>query len=86
MKQTERGGDRSALRKARKMVYDDKLACKGRWSMETVKTAMFETLIESAVPDGEGGFTFTLEGKTYKIKDTLEISKIAQEHGYIIIY
>ena len=55
-------------------------------SMETVKTAMFETLIESAVPDGEGGFIFTLEGKTYKIKDTLEISRIAQEHGYIIIY
>jgi hypothetical protein len=54
--------------------------------METVKTAMFETLVESAVPDGEGGFTFTLEGKTYRIKDTLDISKIAQEHGYIIIY
>lgn len=54
--------------------------------METVKTAMFETLIESAVPDGEGGFTFAIEGKTYNIKDTLEISRIAQEHGYIIIY
>ena len=54
--------------------------------METVKTAMFETLIESAIPDGEGGFTFTLEGKTYSIKDTLEISKIAQAHDYIIIY
>jgi hypothetical protein len=54
--------------------------------METVKTAMFETLIESAVPHEEGGFSFTLEGKTYRIEDTLEISKIAQEHGYIIIY
>ena len=54
--------------------------------METVKTAMFETLLESAVPDVDGGFIFTLEGKTYKIKDTLEISKIAQDHGYIIIY
>ena len=54
--------------------------------METVKTAMFETLVESAIPDGEGGFTFTLEGKTYRIRDTLDISKIAQEHGYIIIY
>ncbi len=54
--------------------------------METVKTAMFETLIESAVPNAGGGFDFTLEGKTYKIKDTLEISKIAQDHGYIIIY
>ena len=57
-----------------------------RSTLETVKTAMFETLIESAVPDGEGGYTFSLEGKTYQIKDTLEISKIAQQHGYIIIY
>ena len=54
--------------------------------METVKTALFETLIESAVPDGNGGYVFTLEGKSYRIKDTLEISKIAQAHGYIIIY
>ena len=54
--------------------------------METVKTALFETLIESAVPDGNGGYIFTLEGKSYRIMDTLEISKIAQAHGYIIIY
>ena len=54
--------------------------------METVKTALFETLIECAVPDGNGGDIFTLEGKSYRIKDTLEISKIAQAHGYIIIY
>lgn len=54
--------------------------------METIKTAMFETLIESAVPNKSGGFTFTLEGKSYDIEDTLEISKIAQDHGYIIIY
>jgi len=54
--------------------------------MGTVKTAMFETLIESAIPDGKGGYTFILEGKTYQIKDTLEISKIAQAHGYIVIY
>ncbi len=54
--------------------------------MDTIKTALFETLIESAVPDGDGGFVFTLEGKTYKIRDTLEISRIAQDHGYIIIY
>lgn len=54
--------------------------------METIKTALFETLVESAVPDNNGGYTFTLEGKTYQIKDTLEISKIAQDHGYIIIY
>ena len=54
--------------------------------MDTVKTALFETLIESAVPNGEEGFIFTLEGKTYAIRDTLEITKIAQDHGYIIIY
>jgi hypothetical protein len=54
--------------------------------METIKTALFETLIESAIPDSEGGYTFILEGKSYHIKDTLEISKIAQDHGYIIIY
>jgi hypothetical protein len=54
--------------------------------METVKTAMFETLIESAVPAPDGGYLFTIEGKTYQIKDTLEISQIAQKHGYIIIY
>lgn len=54
--------------------------------METIKTALFETLMESAIPHEEGGYTFTLEGKDYRIKDTLEISGIAQEHGYIIIY
>ncbi|GLI39738.1 hypothetical protein KI811_00740 [Geobacter hydrogenophilus] len=54
--------------------------------METIKTALFETLMESAVPDGDDGYIFTLEGNTYRIKDTLEISKIAQDHGYIIIY
>jgi hypothetical protein len=51
-----------------------------------VKTALFETLIESTVDNGDGTWTFTLEGKTYLIKDHLEISKIAQDHDYIIIY
>lgn len=51
-----------------------------------VKTAMFEALIESAVDNGDGTLTFTLEGTTYIIRDTLEISKIAQDHDYIIIY
>lgn len=54
--------------------------------MQTIKTALFETLVESAIPDDAGGYLFTLEGKTYRIADTLEISRIAQEHGYIIIY
>lgn len=51
-----------------------------------VKTALFETLIESAVENGDGTLSFTLEGTTYIIKDTLEISKIARDHEYIIIY
>ena len=54
--------------------------------METIKTAMFEALMESAVDNGDGTYTFTLEGQSYRIADTLEISKIAQAHGYIIIY
>lgn len=54
--------------------------------METIKTAMFEALMESAVDNGDGSWTFTLEGKVYRITDTLEISKIAQSHGYIVIY
>ena len=51
-----------------------------------VKTALFETLLESAVDNGDDTWTFTLEGKTYTITDTLQISRIAQEHDYIIIY
>jgi hypothetical protein len=51
-----------------------------------VKTATFEALLEEARPDGESGFFFTLEGKTYRIKDKDEVRKIAEQHGYIIIY
>jgi hypothetical protein len=51
-----------------------------------VKTATFEALLEDARPDGEGGFIFTLEGKPYRIKDRDEVRKIAEQHGYIIIY
>ena len=51
-----------------------------------VKTALFESLIESVQENGDGTLTFTIEGKIYTIKDTLEISKIAQDHDYIIIY
>ncbi len=51
-----------------------------------VKTALFETLMDSAVKNGDGTYTFTLEGKSYVIQDPLEISKIATDHGYIIIY
>lgn len=53
--------------------------------METIKTAMFEALLEYAVPDGDG-FVFTLDGETFRIKDTLEITGIATKKGYIIIY
>ncbi len=51
-----------------------------------VKTALFETLMDSAVKNDDGTYTFTLEGKSYVIQDPLEISKIATDHGYIIIY
>jgi hypothetical protein len=60
-----------------------------RWysaSMETIKTATFEALLESALPDGNGGYIFTLDGESYQIKDTLEITGIATQEGYIIIY
>lgn len=51
-----------------------------------IKTATFEALLEGAEPDGEGGYVFKLEGKTYGIKDKDEVRKIAEQHGYIIIY
>lgn len=51
-----------------------------------VKTALFETLVDSAIENEDGTFTFTLEGKSYLINDPLEITKIATDHGYIIIY
>jgi len=47
---------------------------------------MFETLIELAVPDDDGGYVFTLDGESFRIKDTLEITGIATKKGYIIIY
>ena len=55
-------------------------------AMDTIKTASFESLLELAVPDGEGGYLFTLDGEVFKIKDTLEITGIATKKGYIIIY
>jgi hypothetical protein len=51
-----------------------------------VKTALFETLLESAVANGDGTWTFTLEGKIYRIDDRDEVRRIAEEHGYIIIF
>ncbi len=54
--------------------------------METIKTASFESLIELARENPEGGYTFVLDGSSYQIKDVLEISKIATRHGYIVIY
>lgn len=50
-----------------------------------VKTATFESLLESLVQDGDQ-FVFTLEGKTYRITDRDEVRKIAESHGYILIY
>lgn len=54
--------------------------------METVKTASFEYLIELAKQNPEGGYTFVLDGVSYQIEDVLEISRIAEKHGYIVIY
>lgn len=54
--------------------------------METIKTASFEYLISMAKEDPEGGYIFTLEGQSYHLDDVLEISKIADKHGYIVIY
>ncbi len=54
--------------------------------METVKTATFEYLIGMAKEEPEGGFTFVLDGTAYHIDDVLEISRIAEKHGYIVIY
>jgi hypothetical protein len=54
-------------------------------AMTTIKTATFEALLESAIPDGDG-YLFTLDGESYQITDTLEITGIATRKGYIIIY
>ena len=54
--------------------------------MQTIKTASFESLIEAAEKQPDGSYIFRLEGKEYPIKDVLEISKIAEKHGYIVIY
>lgn len=51
-----------------------------------IKTATFEALLNDAVPDEQGGYLFTLEGKTYHLRDKEEVRKIAEKHGYIIIY
>jgi len=50
-----------------------------------VKTATFEALLESLQEDGDD-FIFTLEGKTYRIKERDEVRAIAESHGYILIY
>ncbi len=51
-----------------------------------IKTATFEALLADAVPDGQGGYRFVLEGKAYYLQDKNEVRKIAEDHGYIIIY
>jgi hypothetical protein len=55
-------------------------------AMETIKTASFEYLIGMAKEDPAGGYFFTLDGASYHIEDVLEISRIAEKHGYIVIY
>ena len=53
---------------------------------DTIKTASFEYLIGLAEEESGGGYRFALDGATYHIDDVLEISGIAQKHGYIVIY
>ncbi len=55
-------------------------------AMETIKTASFEYLISLAKEKPDGGYTFVLDGSSYEIEDVLEISRIADKHGYIVIY
>lgn len=50
-----------------------------------VKTATFEALLESLQEDGDG-YVFTLEGKEYRISERDEVRRIAESHGYILIY
>jgi len=54
--------------------------------METIKTASFEYLIGLAKAKADGGYEFVLDGDRYEIEDVLEISRIAERHGYIVIY
>ena len=54
--------------------------------METIKTASFEYLLGLATEKEQGGYRFVLDGAPYDIDDVLEISKIAEQHGFIVIY
>ena len=54
--------------------------------MQTVKTAMFEYLVDTAEKQEDGSYLFQLDGNEYRIQDVLEISRIAEKHGYIVIY
>jgi len=58
----------------------------GSWRKPMIKTATFETLLADTKPDGSGGYIFVLEGKTYHLKERDEVCRIAEQHGYIIIY
>ncbi len=55
-------------------------------ALETVKTASFEYLISLTREEPDGGYTFVLDGSEYRLRDVLEISRIAERHGYIVIY
>ena len=47
----------------------------------------FQTIGSTVVTaNGDGTWTFTLEGKSYLIDDKDQVRRIAEEHGYIIIY
>jgi hypothetical protein len=54
--------------------------------LETIKTASFEYLISLTREEPDGGYLFVLDGVEYRLQDVLEISRIAERHGYIVIY
>jgi hypothetical protein len=68
------------------MVADPIYRRRTATAMETIKTASFEYLIDLAKENPDGGYTFVLDGSSYQIQDVLEISRIATQHGYIVIY
>ena len=51
-----------------------------------IKTATFEALLADASRTARGATPSCWRVKTYRITDKDEVRKIAESHGYIIIY
>ena len=67
-------------------IYPELTSGQLEYVVDTIKTASFEYLISLAKEKPEGGYLFVLDGSSYHINDVLEISRIAEKHGYIVIY